>query len=185
MSKIGKLPIDLPENVEVTFKDGVLSVKGPKGELTRKIPSGVEILVKEGKAMVSSKSRTNQAVADWGSTRAHLANMVRGVNEGWQKQLELEGAGYRAEVVGRDLKITAGQSHPTVFKAAQGISFKVEKNLISVEGQDKELVSQVAAQIRSVRPPDPYTGKGIKYSGEQVRRKLGKAAKGAEEGRAA
>lgn len=185
MSKIGKLPVDLPENVEVTFKDGVLSVKGPKGELERKIPFGIEILVQDGKAVVSSKSRTNQAIANWGSVRAHLANMVHGITEGWQKQLELEGAGYRAEIAGRDLKITAGQSHPTIFKGTDDINFKVEKNVISVEGQNKELVSQMAAQIRAVRPPDPYTGKGIKYSGEQVRRKPGKAAKGAEEGAAA
>jgi large subunit ribosomal protein L6 len=177
MSRIGKLPISLPEGVTADIKAGEMTVVGPKGTLSRKIPARIEIELKDNILTVSSKSKTKQGAATFGTTRAHLANMVSGVSLGWKKELELVGTGYRAEVVGNELILTVGYSHPVKIEAPEKVTFKVEKSLITIEGINKETVGEIAAKIRAVRPPEPYKGKGIKYIDEVVRRKAGKAAK--------
>ncbi|MFZ5932969.1 MAG: 50S ribosomal protein L6 [Patescibacteria group bacterium] len=177
MSKIGKKPINLPEGVSVEVSGSTLKVNGPKGTLVRRVPESIGVNVKEGKVMVSSKSDTRESRSLFGTVRAIIFNMVYGVSQGWERELELVGTGYRAEVVGNTLVLTLGFSHPVKIEAPEGISFKVEKSLLTVTGADKELVGLTAAAIRAVRPPEPYKGKGIKYVAEVVRRKAGKAAK--------
>jgi large subunit ribosomal protein L6 len=177
MSRIGKLPIKLPEGVEVDIRAENLLVKGPKGQLEKKIPQGLVVEKKDGSVLVSLKKENSALSSIYGTTRAIIANIVHGVTEGWSKSLELVGTGYRAEVVDNNLVLTVGHSHPVKINAPEGIAFKVEKTDITVEGIDKELVGQVAANIRAVRPPEPYKGKGIRYKDEFVRRKPGKAAK--------
>ena len=178
MSKIGKKPVIIPEGVSVNDENRTLSVKGPKGELVRKIPEGIELKLESNQVEISSKVKDkNINKTLLGTFRSNVANMVQGVSEGWSKKLELVGVGFRAEVSGTKLTMALGFSHPVVFEAPAGITFKVEKNIITVEGVDKELVGLVADKIRSVKPPEPYKGKGIKYSDEVVRRKAGKAAK--------
>ena len=177
MSKIGKQPILVPAEVTVEIKDSLVAISGPKGAVEKEFPSMVVVEFKEGQIKIGVKSKNKQALALWGTVRATLANMVAGVVRGWKKQLELVGAGFRAEVVGTTLSLLVGYSHPVKIEAPPEISFAVEKNIITVEGIDKELVGQVAANIRKIKPPEPYKGKGIKYVGEIVRRKPGKAAK--------
>jgi large subunit ribosomal protein L6 len=177
MSRIGKLPVELPDKVEVEVAGHQVKVSGPKGSMARSFPSSVQVEIKDGKVQLSLKGKSKQAKSVFGTTRAHIANMVIGVSQGWKKQLELVGTGYRAEVTGKDLVLTVGYSHPVKVEASEGIGFSVEKTIITIEGVDKELVGQVAAKIRDVRPPEPYKGKGIKYVDEVVRRKAGKAAK--------
>jgi large subunit ribosomal protein L6 len=179
MSRIGKLPVVLPETVEISVSDGTVCVKGSKGELERKLPREIIIEVEDKKVLVKRKGDNKTARALHGTWRALIANMVKGVSEGWSKQLELVGTGYRAEGSEHELTLAIGYSHPVEMKAPKGISFTVQKTLITVEGIDKELVGQVAAKIRDIRPPEPYKGKGIKYIDEVVRRKPGKAAKAA------
>ena len=178
MSRIGKKPIIIPESVEVKIENGKVTTKGPKGELLREFRPEIKIELKNGKIFVTPKIETKEKkiLAFWGSTRAILANMVRGVTEGYEKKLEIEGVGYRATIEGNHLVLNVGFSHPVKIPAPAEIKFLVEKNTITVSGIDKELVGQVAAKIRAVRPPEPYKGKGIRYSGEQIRRKLGKKA---------
>ena len=177
MSRIGKLPIILPEAVEISVSDETVRVKGPKGELERKFPREVKIEVSGKEILITPKGDSQTARAMHGTWRALIANMVKGVTEGWSKQLELVGTGYRAEGTEKSLVLAIGYSHPVEMKAPEGISFTIQKTIITVEGADKELVGQVAAKIRDVRPPEPYKGKGIKYIDEVVRRKPGKAAK--------
>jgi len=177
MSKIGKAPVAIPEGVTVTIEGQTVNVSGPKGNLSRKFPRDVSFEIKEGQVLVSCKKENKVAQSLFGTTRALINNMVHGVSQGWVKELELVGTGYRAEVNGETLILTVGFSHPVKIEAPAGISFKVEKTIITVAGPDKELVGQVAANIRSVKPPEPYQGKGIKYQDEVVRRKAGKAAK--------
>ena len=177
MSRIGKLPIGLPEGVTLEIKAGEAVITGPKGSLSRKIPQRIEIEVKDNSLVVSSKSKTKQGSSTFGTTRAHLANMVLGVSQGWKKELELVGTGYRAEVVEGTLVLSVGFSHPVKIEAPENVTFKVEKSIITIEGIDKETVGETAARTRAVRPPEPYKGKGIKYLDEVVRRKAGKAAK--------
>jgi large subunit ribosomal protein L6 len=177
MSRIGRLPIGLPEGVTAEVKAGEVVITGPKGSLSRKIPVRVEVEIKDNILTVSSKSKTKQGAATFGTTRAHLANMVLGVSQGWKKELELVGTGYRAEVAGSSLVLTVGYSHPVTIEAPEGVAFKVEKSMITIEGVDKEAVGETAARVRAVRPPEPYKGKGIKYIDEVIRRKAGKAAK--------
>jgi len=177
MSRIGKLPVILPETVEISVSDGTVYIKGPKGELKRKLPREIKVEIDNKKVLVKRKGNSKTARAMHGTWRAIIANMAKGVSEGWSKQLELVGTGYRAEGSERDLTLAIGYSHPVEIKAPEGISFSIQKTLITVEGIDKELVGQVAAKIRNVRPPEPYKGKGIKYIDEVVRRKPGKAAK--------
>jgi large subunit ribosomal protein L6 len=180
MSKVGKAPIEIPDNVEVAVDGNTVSVKGPRGELARGFPSSITVKVEGSKVVVEAKNKS--AIAMHGTSRALIANMVKGVSEGWTKELEMVGTGYRAETKGNDLVLTVGYSHPVTIEGPEGISFKVEKLNITVEGVDKELVGQVAAKIRAIRPPEPYKGKGIKYKDEVVRRKPGKAAKAAGAG---
>ncbi len=177
MSRIGKLPVILPEAVEIFISDGMVHIKGPKGELKRKLPREIKVEVDNKKVLIKRKGENKTARAMHGTWRALIANMAKGVSEGWSKQLELVGTGYRAEGSEHDLTLAIGYSHPVEIKAPEGISFSIQKTLITVEGIDKELVGQVAAKIRDVRPPEPYKGKGIKYVDEVVRRKPGKAAK--------
>ncbi|MBL7036405.1 50S ribosomal protein L6 [Candidatus Microgenomates bacterium] len=177
MSKIGKQPVELPEGVTVSVAELSVEVKGPKGILKRATARGVKIEVKEGKVLVSVNNTSKQNLANWGTTRSLIANMVKGVTDGWEKQLELIGTGYRAEVKEDTLVLTVGYSHDVEIKAPKDISFKVEKNIVTVSGIDRAVVGQVAANVRATRPPEPYKGKGVKYIDEIVRRKAGKAAK--------
>ncbi len=179
MSRIGKLPVLIPNGVTVEVADRVVKVTGPKGTLTRSFPREVEVEVKDGNVLVSTKKTTDFARAMHGTIRAHIGNMVKGVSEGWVKALELVGTGYRAEISGDTLTLTVGFAHPVKMKLPQGISGKVEKTVVTLEGADKELVTWFASTARDVRPPEPYNGKGIKYVGEVIRRKAGKAAKSA------
>ena len=176
MSRVGKQPIEIPSGAEVIINDNEVKIKGPKGTLERKIRPEIRIEIKENKIFVFPKTKTKKTRAFWGLTRALLANMVKGVTEGFEKKLEIEGLGYRAQLKGNDLELFVGFTQPVIVKAPEGISFKVEKNIITVSGIDKERVGQVAANIRKVRPPEPYKGKGIRYLGEQIRRKAGKKA---------
>lgn len=178
MSKIGKKPVLIPEGVSIDFKSGVLLVKGPKGQLERRIPEGLDVKLEDNKLKVISKEKDKVSSRPYlGTLRANIANMVKGVTSGWSKKLELVGVGFRAEVAGSKLTLALGFSHPVIFEAPAGIKFNVEKNVITVEGLDKELVGLISDKIHSVKPPEPYKGKGIKYSDEIVRRKAGKAAK--------
>lgn len=172
------MPIEIKPGVTVSQNGNVVSVSGSKGTFTYALPSQVTVKIEENKLMVVPKDTQDpQTSAIWGLTRANLANMVKGVSEGFEKKLELSGVGYRAQVQGTNLSLSLGYSHPVVIPAPQGITFAVKDNGISVTGTDKVMVGQVAAQIRSVRPPEPYKGKGIKYAGERIRRKAGKSAK--------
>ncbi|MEW8976858.1 MAG: 50S ribosomal protein L6 [Symbiobacterium sp.] len=178
MSRIGRTPIPIPAGVEVTIDGSVVRVKGPKGELTRKFHPDMSISIENGALHVSRPSDEREHKALHGLTRTLIANMVEGVTKGYSKALELVGTGYRAAKTGQTLTLTVGYSHPVVFNPPQGIEFQVPApNQIIVSGIDKELVGQIAANIRAVRPPEPYLGKGIKYVGEHIRRKEGKTGK--------
>jgi len=176
MSRIGRKPIEIPQGVEVKIDDRKVLVKGPKGELFFEVRPEIKVEVKEGKVLLTPQIETKNTKAFWGLTRALLQNMVKGVTEGYEKKLEMEGVGYKANLEGQDLVLNVGFSHPVKIKAPEGIKFAVEKNMITVSGVDKGLVGQTAAKIRKVRPPEPYKGKGIRYVGEQIRRKVGKRA---------
>ena len=176
MSRIGKKPIEILQGVEVKIDGQKVLIKGPKGELNFEVRPEIRVEVKEGKVLVVPQIETKQTKAFWGLTRALLQNMIKGVVMGYEKKLELEGVGYRANLEGQDLALNVGFSHPVKIKAPEGIKFTVEKNTITVSGIDKGLVGQIAAKIRKVRPPEPYKGKGIRYAGEQIRRKVGKKA---------
>ncbi len=177
MSKIGKQPVSISEGVTVEVSGTTVSVSGPRGTLSRKFSREVAIEVKDGNVNVSVAAKSKTARAIWGTTRSIISGMVEGVSRGWRKQLELVGTGYRAEVSGNTLVLTVGYSHPVKIDAPEGITLNVEKSVITVAGADKEMVGQIAANIRALRPPEPYKGKGIKYLEEVVRRKAGKAAK--------
>ena len=177
MSRIGKAPVAVPNGVTVTLKDGnVISVKGPKGELTRSLPAAMTIAQENGQVTVTRPSDEDQHKSLHGLTRTLIANMVEGVTKGFSKNLELVGVGYKAEVRAYGLQLALGYSHPIEYRAPQGIKLTAPvPTQIVVEGSNKEVVGQVAAEIRSLRPPEPYKGKGVKYAGEQIRRKAGKA----------
>lgn len=179
MSRIGRLPIRLPEGVEVDIDGQAVTVKGPKGELRRDFSPQIKIALQDGQLVVTRSSDHGPVRALHGLTRALLANMVEGVSTGFRKSLEIVGVGYRAELQGDDLVLQVGYSHPVRYPSPDGITFGVEQGnrIIHVDGRDKELVGEVAAQIRAVRKPEPYKGKGIRYVGEKVRRKAGKAGK--------
>jgi len=176
MSRVGKKPILIPENVEVKIEGNKVVVKGPKGELSREVRPEIKVEVKDKEIVVSPQKETKQTQAFWGLTRALIANMVKGVTEGFEKKLEIQGIGFRANLEDQDLVLNVGFSHPVRIKAPEGVNFSVEKNIITVSGIDIEKVSQTAAKIRKIKPPEPYKGKGIRYLGEQIRRKLGKKA---------
>ncbi len=176
MARFGKLPVELPNQVQVELEGRAVRVIGPKGFLIRNLPEGIGVQKKEGSLVIIAKNEDKKSKMLRGTIRSHLINMITGVSKGWQKELELVGAGYRAEVRGRDLVLTVGFSHPVVIKAPEKVSFSVEKNIIKVEGIDRDVVSQVAAKIRQIRKPEPYKGKGIRYKDEIIRKKPGKAA---------
>lgn len=177
MSRVGKLPVPIPKDVDVQLKDGLMTVKGPKGELTRKLHPEVLVTVEEEQIVVKRPSESKEHRSLHGLTRALIANMVDGVYTGFQKKLEIVGVGYRAEMKKRGLLLTLGYSHQILFTPPEGVEITVEKdNSITVSGIDRELVGQVAAKIRSFRKPEPYKGKGIRYSDETIRRKAGKTA---------
>jgi large subunit ribosomal protein L6 len=177
MSRIGKAPIAIPNGVTVTIKDGnTVTVKGPKGELTRTVPGAMQLKQENNEITVSRPSDEPGHKSLHGLTRTLIANMVEGVTKGFSKNLELVGVGYKAEVRPYGLQLALGYSHPIEYKAPTGIKLSAPvPTQILVEGSNKEVVGQVAAEIRSLRPPEPYKGKGVKYAGEQIRRKAGKA----------
>jgi large subunit ribosomal protein L6 len=178
MSRIGKMPVSVPSGVEVSVSGQRVSVKGPKGTLQRDFHEKVTVAVEDGQAVVTRVDETREAKALHGLSRALLANMVTGVSDGFRRELEIIGVGYRAALKGSDLEMQLGFSHSVPFAAPAGITFEVpEQTKIVISGIDKEQVGQVAANIRKIRPPEPYKGKGIRYSGEQVRRKAGKAGR--------
>ena len=178
MSRVGKKIIDIPSDVTVTFDGSHVTVKGPKGELERTLNERMTFKQEENTVEVVRPSDSKEDRTDHGTTRALLNNMVLGVSQGYEKTLELVGVGYRAQMQGKDLILNVGYSHPVEIKAEENITFSVEKNtVVKVEGISKEQVGALASNIRSVRPPEPYKGKGIRYQGEYVRRKEGKTGK--------
>lgn len=178
MSRIGKMPIAVPSGVEVTINGTNVKVKGKKGELERTFQPCLVIKQEGEEILVTPADEERETNAFWGLTRTLIANMITGVSEGFEKKLELVGVGYRAALKGKDLELSLGFSHPVIVKAPEGITFEVPtQNEINVQGASKEQVGQVAADIRKWRKPEPYKGKGIRYAGEYVRRKAGKAGK--------
>jgi large subunit ribosomal protein L6 len=176
MSRIGKKPILIPPGVTATKSDNFILIKGPKGELKREILPEISVEINGSEIIVKPARETKKTSALWGLTRALIAGMVEGAAKGFEKKLEIEGVGYKANVEGNALQLSLGFSHPVKFEAPPGISFKVEKNVITVSGASKELVGETAAAIRALKKPEPYKGKGIKYQGEVIRRKVGKKA---------
>ena len=182
MSRIGRLPVAVPNGVQVNVQGSDVHVKGPKGELKRTFSSLVGIELQNGEVVITRKSDNPKERAMHGTTRAVIANMVHGVSSGFEVVLAVEGVGYRAELQGKDLALFVGYSHPVKMEPPTGISFEVDQKTrqIKVLGYDREVVGQTASEIRRVRPPEPYHGKGIRYAGEKIRRKAGKAGKGAK-----
>lgn len=182
MSRVGKLPIELPSGTQVKIENNFIVVKGPKGELKQEIHNLVKIEIDEKEVKVAVRDQEDKRQrALWGLFRNLIKNMVVGVNDGYEKKLEIVGVGYRAAASGSKLTLNVGYSHPVDFSMPQGISVKVEGNVITLNGIDKQLLGETAAQIRRIRKPEPYKGKGIKYFGEIIKRKAGKAAaKGAK-----
>lgn len=181
MSRIGKQPVNIPQGVEIKIEPSRIIVKGPKGELTQALHPAVILERKENQLFVTVKNPDEKSQKSlWGLFKRLIANMVIGVTDGFSKKLEVNGVGYRAAVSGKNLNLQLGYSHPIDFLIPAGIEIKVEKNVITVSGSDKQVVGQTAAEIRMLKKPEPYKGKGIKYSDEVIRRKAGKtAAKGA------
>lgn len=179
MSRIGRMPINVPMGVDVEVRGTLVRVKGPKGELEHQFPAGLQIALDQGVIIVKRPSDDRKFRALHGMTRALINNMVVGVSTGFEKILEVNGVGYRAEMEGENLVLYVGYSHPVVVKPPMGISFEVDPRTrqIKVKGYDKQVVGQVAADIRNIRPPEPYKGKGIKYLEEKIRRKAGKTGK--------
>lgn len=177
MSRIGKIPVEIPAGVEVNINGQEINVKGPKGTLTRTIASPISAKVEDGSVVVSRADEERESRSLHGLTRTLVANMVEGVTKGYSKVLEIQGTGYRVTQKGTGLELALGFSHPVNFDAPEGITLKVEGNRITVEGISKQQVGEVAANIRKLRPPEPYKGKGVRYLGENVRRKVGKAGK--------
>ena len=177
MSRIGKNPVELPKGVEAKLQNGTLSVKGPKGQLALDVHPAMTVKVEDGQVVVTRPSDSAQHKALHGLTRSLVANMVEGVTDGFRKALEIVGVGYRATKKGKGLELTLGYSHTIQYDAPEGITLETpSQTQIVVTGADKQLVGQVAADIRGFRPPEPYKGKGIRYEGEQIRRKAGKTA---------
>ena len=174
MSRIGKQPIEIPNGVTVTDEGENVTVKGSKGTITVPVHSDIAVNIADNTMTCSIAHESKKSRALWGTMRAILANAVQGVHEGFTKQLELQGVGYRAALQGKNLQLLVGFSHPVIIEAPEGVSFSVEKEIITISGFDAYTVGQVAANIRKVRPPEPYKGKGIRYVGEHVRRKVGK-----------
>jgi len=177
MSRIGRRPIELPAGVAVSISPGRVMVNGPLGELSQRVPQRIEVEQADGELLVKRPTDRGEDRALHGLTRTLVANMVEGVTKGFEKVLEIQGVGYRAALRGTDLELNVGYSHPVVMRPPTGISFEVPApTQVLVKGIDKQKVGQVAAEVRAVRPPEPYKGKGIRYQGEYVRRKVGKRA---------
>jgi large subunit ribosomal protein L6 len=177
MSKIGKLPIEIKSGTTVQIDGRTVSVSGVKGQLSYTLPEGIKATQEDGQLIIARVKDSDELNAFWGLARAQLANLVKGVDSGFEKKLELQGVGYRAQMQGNDIVLNLGFSHPVKFTPKEGIKISVAENIITISGMDKMLVGETAAEIRSVREPEPYKGKGIRYVGEVVRRKAGKAAK--------
>jgi large subunit ribosomal protein L6 len=175
MSRIGKKPVTVPKGVNLELQGSTVAVKGPKGELRRTLHPEMKVSLSDGTVTVERPSEDKRHKALHGLTRTLVQNMVEGVSKGFTKTLEIQGVGYKAEAKPYGVNLVVGYSHPVKYEAPNGIKISVENNtVVKVEGADKEVVGQVAAELRSVRPPEPYKGKGIRYQGEQVRRKAGK-----------
>jgi large subunit ribosomal protein L6 len=178
MSRFAKIAVKIPQGVKVDVTPGMVRVNGPKGNLERKFPNVLDIKIDDSSLIVNLKEKNvtkfDQSIQ--GTVKSHIVNMIIGVTSGWSKKLELQGTGYRAEVRGTDLILTVGFSHPVTVEAPAGIKFTLEKNVITIDGIDKEVVGALAAKIKAVRPPDPYKGKGIRYLGEYLKLKPGKQA---------
>ncbi len=178
MSRIGRLPIPVPSGVDVTIEGRTITVKGPKGELTHTVAAPIEVVKEDGQLRVVRPNDENKVKALYGLTRTLVANMITGVTQGYSKRLEIHGVGYRVQAKGSDLEFSLGFSHPVTVRAPEGITFAVESpTRFVVSGIDKQKVGEVAANIRKLRKPDPYKGKGVRYEGEVIRRKVGKAGK--------
>lgn len=179
MSRIGKQPVGIPEKIQVTVSGQSVTAKGPKGELTLDVHPEIGVAVEDGEVRVTRPGDAARHKALHGLTRSLIANMVEGVVDGFSKTLEIQGVGYRAQTSGKGIRLNLGFSHPIDYDAPEGITLECpDQTTIVVSGADKQLVGQTAAEIRSFRPPEPYKGKGIRYRGEQVRRKAGKTAAG-------
>jgi large subunit ribosomal protein L6 len=175
MSRIGKLPVAVPQGVTVTVGKDNLQVKGPKGTLVTPLPGGITCAVDGGTAVLARRNDERTQRALHGLSRALLANAVKGVSAGWTRDLEIQGIGYRATLQGRNIEFALGYSHPVIYPIPEGVSVTVEKQTrLSVSGADRQKVGQVAAEIRSLRPPEPYKGKGIRYADEVIKKKVGK-----------
>ncbi len=178
MSRIGKLPIKVPDKVSIVIDKDSITIKGPKGELCKSVPSSIKIIQDDRLIKVVPENDSNLSQQLYGTYRSLIDNMIKGVTEGFQKKLELQGVGYRSQIDGKNLILNVGYSHQVKIASPDGIKLSVDGNTnITVAGADKELVGQIAANIRIVRPPEPYKGKGIRYQGEYVRKKVGKAGK--------
>jgi large subunit ribosomal protein L6 len=178
MSRIGRMPVTVPSGVDVTISGREVTVKGPKGTLSLQVAEPIEVAQEDGVITVTRPSDEGEIRALHGLSRSLIANMVTGVTDGYRKTLEIVGVGYRVQARGKDLEFALGFSHPVPVNAPEGISFRVETpTRFIVEGIDKQQVGEIAAQIRKLRKPDPYKGKGVRYQGEQIRRKVGKAGK--------
>jgi large subunit ribosomal protein L6 len=176
MSRIGKKPVEIPAGVKISRDDSVIKVEGPKGKLSMDVPKGIDVVLGDKTAEVKRPSDGRKERSYHGLVRTLLANMVKGVSSGFEKSLEISGVGYRAEVASNTLKLVIGFSAPVEYAIPDGVQIKVDKQVnIAVSGIDKQLVGRVAAEIRSLKKPEPYKGKGIKYAGEQIRRKVGKS----------
>ena len=177
MSRVGKKPIEISDKIKITYTDRVLTVSGEKGTLTRTIHPDVIVNIDKNTLAVTIDTMDKKTRSLWGMTRALIANMVVGVSQGFERSLEINGIGYRAELKGKNIEFNLGYSHPIDFPLPEGISANIEKNMIKLSGIDKELLGYTASTIRSLRPPEPYKGKGVKYVEEYIQRKAGKTAK--------
>ena len=175
MSRIGRKILPLPKGVTVVQKGANIGVKGPKGELAKIMPAGISFKIEGSNLQVVRADDSRDNRAKHGLMRAHLANMVKGVTDGWTRELEINGVGYRAEVTSDTLTMALGYSHPVIFKLPKGVGAKVDKNRITLTSADRDLLGQTAAKVRELRPPEPYKGKGVKYMEEVIKRKVGKA----------
>jgi large subunit ribosomal protein L6 len=177
MSRIGRQPVEIPDGVEVDVQASAVKVKGPKGELSQEIVRDMKVSLDDGAVKVERPTDRGEHRALHGLTRSLIANMVEGVTNGYEKRLEIQGVGYRAQLKGKNLELALGYSHPVALDAPDGIEFEVpQPTEVIVRGIDKQLVGETAARIRKARPPEPYKGKGVRYAGEQVTRKVGKRA---------
>jgi large subunit ribosomal protein L6 len=175
MSRIGRKVLSLPKGVSLVQKDGKYGVKGPKGELGKPLPTGITLKVEGDKLSVKRADDSRDLKAKHGLVRAHLANMIKGVTDGWTRELEINGVGYRAEVSGDKLTMALGYSHPVIFPLPKAVTAKVDKNKVILTSADRDILGQTAAKVRELRPPEPYKGKGVKYAEEVIKKKAGKA----------